>query len=242
MTRLLGAAGVVLLLAIGGCAAPVRDAPRLPAPDSMADGAQARAALAVAQAERSRLEAVWGAREAECRRRFFVSTCLDALGAERRLGEREIGDLEIAARARLREEAAIERNAAEAAANAQREAQQEQDRARAQADAQAQQSRREQAQARQEQQQQALQAAEQARPQREARERERLRELEARRAEQRAREARAESEARVRREREARQRARERERERERAARTGAVPRAAPGVPQEPTRGPAGPS
>ena len=41
------------------------------------------------QAERTRLEAAWGAQEAACHSRFMVQSCLDKLDAERRTVEQE---------------------------------------------------------------------------------------------------------------------------------------------------------
>jgi len=97
-----GVLGAVLLL--HGCAStPGASAMKVPEPAAIHDRDQAQAALAVVAASRAELVPQWRRRERDCYARFFVTTCLDKLGVERREAEYQLRRAEIRARTVLRE-------------------------------------------------------------------------------------------------------------------------------------------
>lgn len=111
---------------IVGCASSAQPAPQL----AVASGTQAtsvelpsgpigtsdqaRAVLEAVEQHRARLEQRWSARDQQCRTRFLVTPCLEDLRRDRLQTEDALGRIETSARARLRLDDAIARNASEA--------------------------------------------------------------------------------------------------------------------------------
>jgi hypothetical protein len=116
--------GLALLVStlISGCAAPrlsSNEAPeRQPLPPWVAvlptDSDSAQAMLRLVAERRAALEVEWAQRESDCTRRFLVNPCLNALRLDRLAAGRQFGELELAARQVLRDEAARDRNQREA--------------------------------------------------------------------------------------------------------------------------------
>lgn len=101
----LAVAGVLLAMfgAFGCSFAPSAKPLKAPDPAAIHSAEQAKLALSVSSRMRAELSAQWKREERGCYERFFVTACLERLGAAGRDAEHQLTRLEIRARTVLRE-------------------------------------------------------------------------------------------------------------------------------------------